>query len=361
MKRIKIIYTGGTIGGKLLEGQQVVSEDLKPKLFMEYLRTKLPDDLMRNIDINMSTPLKKFSEEMIPSDWCLIANAVFEAVMEGASGIVVAHGTDTLSYTSAALSFLVGGLKVPVVLTGSNLPLMDEETDAIRNLTDSIFVACNDMFRGVFLVFSGQVDVPSTIHLGSRVRKMRFEGNCYESINTEPIGRITFRRFGGQAIQLINESLLRRVVNKNEAVPFGLTTDRLSTNISFVRIYPGFDPGLIRWTIIRNNPVAGSILELYNGGTGCTQATSYSLIEPIALAVKRKSPVFVVSQHHGRVDMSTYPSSIELRKAGAHPLQDMITEAAIPKLMWVLGRTNKYEEVVNMMLTDIAGEISDSR
>ncbi|MBE9591995.1 MAG: asparaginase, partial [Proteobacteria bacterium] len=205
-KKIKIIYTGGTITGVKKLNSKNIDNRLEPKVlksepevFMDHLikNKDLHKDfphLEEEIDLSYSVPVNKFSEELTPNDRIRISKDVFKAINEGNDGIIVIHGTDTLTYTSSAISFIVRGIDIPVVLTGSNHPLTFPETDAIRNFSDALFVATDekthDCFKGVFVVFSGQKDELSTIHLGTRVRKVRFSDNCFKSWNCSPIGVI---------------------------------------------------------------------------------------------------------------------------------------------------------------------------
>jgi len=368
-KKILILYTGGTIGGDLtdVETGGVIEAELRKDQFEKEFK-KIAPDLNKEVDWQIrGLGINKFSEHMTPSDWVQIARGIHETIVTskngGVDGIVVAHGTDTLAYTAAAVSFMLPGLEIPVVITGSNYPLMHPKSDAARNLYDAIFVARHESMDGVYVVFSGVPEECSTIHLGTRVRKIAFEGNCFASINTEPIGVIQRKKslLGAStkdSIKFLNEPLFRAAREARERVPFQLL-NRVNGNIAFLAIYPGFYPEKIQ-EAIKSDP-GGIILDLYNSGTSCTKG-EYSLIPAIEEAVRRNIPVFVTSQHIGSVEMDIYGSSVELRKAGAVPLHDMIREAAIPKLMWVRGQIpDKFRmgEVVKMMLQNAAGELSE--
>lgn len=355
--KIRIIYTGGTIGGRE-NSEQTISHDLKTEKFKEIIFNKLSDIVTsEDIQIDVVTArINKFSEEMLPSDWCQIATAINNAVGEGIDGIVIAHGTDTMAYTTSAISYMLQGIKIPIAVTGSNKPISNDDTDAIKNLGDAILFTKISKFKGVFLIFSGTEEEDSVFHLGTRARKIRFLKNCYESINTLPIGVLkrSFWNTSKVKIKLINTDLLNIITELNTSKEYKFNI-KIESKICFFKIYPGFDPAIIE-NAIDQKRVKGILLELYNSGTGCTTQT-YSLLPPINRAKECNIPVYAVSQHLGTVDMESYGSAELLRNAGVVPLKDMITEAAIPKLMWVLGQTQNKEEITKLMLTNLSGEI----
>jgi glutamyl-tRNA(Gln) amidotransferase subunit D len=299
-------------------------------------------------ELSFYTSVRILSENIIPSDWTKIAISVNKAIEEGIDSIVITHGTDTMCYSSAALSFMLQCIKIPVVLTSSNIPLETEGTDTITNLHDAIRVALDKRFKGVFVVFSGIDNQPSDIHLGCRVRKIKFYDNCFESVNVDMIGK-----FKKHTMKILNRQLLDQVIKINDKKNYQLKSN-INSNISFFKVYPGFNPELIDYVIKKETK--GIILELYNSGTGCIK-NRYSLLHSLKNAKSKNIPVFVTSQQGGNVTMDSYSSSTELKKYGAVPLMSMITETAIPKLMWVLGQTSSKKEVIELMLTNICGEM----
>ncbi len=355
--KIRIIYTGGTIGGRE-KSEQVISHDLKKAQFEKAIFDKLSDIVTgKDIQVDVVTAqINKFSEEMFPSDWCQIATAINNAVGEGIDGVVIAHGTDTMAYTASAISYMLQGIKIPIAVTGSNKPIRDDDTDAIKNLGDALLFTKISKFKGVFLIFSGTKEKDSVFHLGTRARKIRFWENCYESVNILPIG-VLGRRFWNTSeakIKLTNTKFLNIITELNTSKEYEFNI-KIDPKICFFKIYPGFDPLIIENTI-KQKMAKGILLELYNSGTGCT-TQAYSLLPSINMAKEYNVPVYAVSQGLGTVDMESYGSAELLREAGVVPLKDMITEAAIPKLMWVLGQTQNRAEITKLMLTNLSGEI----
>lgn len=360
MRKLKVIYTGGTIGGKFDNYGNIIDKDFEGKKFRNLLISKFPE-LKSKVELSTATPINKFSENIIPADWIRIAIAVYEACEEAVDSIVIAHGTDTMSYTSAALSFMLHGLKIPVILTGSNYPLERQNTDAVRNMSDAIKVALDDRFKGVFIVFSGSPHDFSDVHLGCRARKKASSShNYFETVNGSNIGKLKKGFFDIEpSIRILNPKLLNKVTELNESKTFKLRKE-INDKIAFFKIYPGFNPELIE-NIVEKKLVKGIILELYESGTGCIEEGKYSLVKCIEKATSKDYgiPIFATSQHQGKVNMDTYVSSRRLLEAGVTPLGDMITEAAIPKLMWILGQYETKQEVIKQMKENISGEIGD--
>lgn len=362
MKKIRIIYTGGTIGGKANQNG-VIDDDVKSKKFMSLLSQRHPslmsDINFDEIELSTETPIKEFSENMAPSDWAVIGKSVYKASQDNVDAVVIAHGTDTMVYTAASLTYMLQGIKIPVVLTGSNMPIEAPITDASQNMHDAMKVALDDRFRGVYIVFSGIDGEPSDIHLGCRARKVRFAENCFKSINIDKIGCLSKKRFSSYySINIINEKLLNKVALLHSGKEFALH-DSFVDKVLFLKIYPGFNPDYIDQIIDRKD-VKGIILEIYGSGTGCVKG-KYSLTSIVEKANSRNFsiPIFITSQQEGRVVMDTYSSSKELISVGAIPLKDMISEAAIPKLMWALGQANSKNDIINIMLTNYCGELDN--
>jgi glutamyl-tRNA(Gln) amidotransferase subunit D len=351
--RILLVYTGGTIGGRR-EENDTITDDLIPRLFLTKIYSRFPD-LAEEVTIEIITPIKKFSEDFAPMDWIFISRAISDSLeKEIYTGIVIAHGTDTLCYTAAALSFIDFGHKLPICVTGSNFPIADTESDAPRNFSDSIFVARQKNLHGVFVVFSGIPQKGSLIHHGNWVKKVRFNDNCFESINFPTLGKV------GQSLLSKNPTL--ELNRDKERISELYTNKRLpqkvNDKVALLKVHPGFDPDIIVH-MVKNKLTLGIILELYNSGTACTMTSKYSLIPALEYAKGKKIPVFATSQHIGSVRMDTYGTSIDLKNAGVIPLKDMLSETALVKLMLTLGNTKDYDEVVNIMKTSIAGEISE--
>ena len=378
VKNIALITTGGTIGGAFDPSRQAVRATNNGERLLrglqEFSRSK-ECEISEIASISLANVVSLpplLSEEMTPHDWQVIAKEVAQKVNSGVDGVVITHGTDTMAYTSAALSFMLRNLSVPVVFTGSHLPPDHKATDAFSNLYDSVITAVSEL-SGVFVVFDG------FIHRGTKVRKMTFlpledfdsaaeehkydEHNviapklCFISVNTgeSGVGTSPLGSVKGGKIVILDEQVPRRTTFQKVRLD-----PKLDLRVQKLSVYPGFYPSIGIGSLIEGG-IKGIVLELYNSGTACARQDKYlgySLIDSIEEAVKKRGIfVFATSQQIGRVEMSAYDSSRKLAEAGAIPLRDMTTESAVVKLMWVLGHTQKRHEVEDLMLNPIADEL----
>jgi L-asparaginase len=331
--KIAIIYTGGTIGG---EGEIILDKKLDERGFIQLLGDKnlLPEDT----EIIFSSPLNKFSECMLPADWVLIAESVSEIIAR-VDGVIVLHGTDTLTYTAAALAFMFGGVEVPIMVTGANIPLSRPGSDAADNIKDCFSAIKSGEFAGagVCVCFGGYV------HSAVRLRKVSVEGNSFRSFNDESLGEIC------RGCTITTNVLYMHKQREYYAMEKKIGPFAIHPEVSLYKIYPGF-----KASAISNDENDAIILELYNNGTGPTGlGKAYSLEENIREYGK---PVFAVSQHNCPVSMNTYPGSVELKKAGVVGL-NMLAETALVKLMWLMGCGFEGENLEMKMLEDIRGEM----
>jgi L-asparaginase len=336
--RVVIITTGGTISGVHGQGGTVLVSSAKPNWKDSILRRR-PN--LERVCLEFDSCMNVFSENITPSDWAALAERVGEWVRRGCVGLVISHGTDTLPYTSAALSFMLANLPVAVVLTGAVRPLSDSCSDALDNLCDSIIVAAERSMRGVFVVFS------SLVHYGTRVRKMASSGVAFESINNEPVGRVLEDRVELRDDAFFSGSADRAFVidSKHDAA------------IAFFKVHPGFDPTWLTLAIERKKAI---LLELYVDSSACTlEGNAYNLIPALKVAKQRNVPVFATSQQKSVLDLTKYETGLALYDAGVMSLHDMTTEAALAKLMWVVGHVTQPQQIHEIMLKNLANEISE--
>jgi L-asparaginase type I len=362
--RIQIIFTGGTIGADVRH-KDIADSGLRAAPFYRYFSDQFSRDpagqtLLSAIDLpDFVTPVNKFSEDFAPGDWFVIGRAIHRILAEDPpDGVVIAHGTDTLSYTASALTFLLRGTPVPIIVTGSTLPLVHPQTDAVRNLYDALLIACDSRFRGVYVSFSGDPNQTSSVHLGTRTRKNSYPSPRFASLNSDPVARVR-KSFTGRYQVVIDDPLVLNYVTRCNERQRLCEPVQVNDNVVFFQIYPGFPPSQIVTAV--DDGTLGIILDLYNSGTGPTQRGKYSLLEAIQYATKKRVPVFATSQHLGSIEMNVYGSSIELRDAGVIPLRDMQHETAIAKLMWLRGTypdKADFAKIQSLMSADVCGEIT---
>ncbi len=336
MKKVSILGTGGTIASKI----DYKTGAVHPAFTTEELFNALPE-LKEVAEIKTKLLFNILSENMTPKHWKEIAREVEDEISKGADGVVVAHGTDTLAYTSAALSFMLKNLTKPVILVGSQRSSDRPSSDAAENLISATRVACTDMAEVAVVMHASSGDGRCFIHRGTRVRKMHSSRrDAFRSINAKPLGEIVDDKveFHGDYKKAKDGQV---EVDKN-----------LEEKIALVKIHPGMSAETLS-TIIGDNK--GLVLE----GTGLGHVPEY-LFPAIENGIKAGKPVVMTSQTlYGRVDMNVYSTGRKLLSMGVISGGDMLPGVAYVKLMHVMGRTKKMGEIKELMRKDIAGEISE--
>src|ERR1700674_1575800 len=288
-------------------------------------------------------PLRALSENILPSDWLLIADSIRDLVdHDNVAGVLVLHGTDTATYTTAALSFLLADLSVPIVLTGSNLPPDQAGSDAFVNIGDAL-VALSALDAGVYLLFAGEPSLPSYVHLGTCVRKLRASGQAFYSINRDPVGRVS----DGRYMQISKPT--------NQRWGSDFMTRSVEPQVLGIRLYPGLDLDGV-WTMVEQADIRGVILELYASATGPDVRGRCSLPAFVKRCTASRIPVFGCVTEAADDDVNLYESSVAIAKAGAIVVDDILPETAIVKLMWALSGAQSPGDVRRIMEASIAGE-----
>lgn len=327
--KVLLVTTGGTI--TMLRG---ANGALYPCEDAGHLIEKIPElNMLAEIDI---LPLANVdSSNLTPDLWITIGRAIFQR-MKDYDGFVVTHGTDTLCYTAAALSFILQELNKPVIITGAQVPLEEIGSDGRANLINAVRVAISDLAE-VAVVFG------SLIIRGTRAKKMSvFDMQAFISVNDVPLGTIglsikfsDFARFRSR-----KKPMLRAFLNEN---------------VAMLPVYPGLKPEVIDF-LGQNHD--GIVLEGYGAGNIPTGVKS--LIPAITAAVARNVPVVVCTQCIlGSTEMELYQVGRAALDAGAIPAMDMTPETALVKLMWVLGQTNDIATIDSMMQKSFVGELHE--
>jgi glutamyl-tRNA(Gln) amidotransferase subunit D len=280
------------------------------------------------------------SENMTPEHWRRIARECAGELNKGASGVVIAHGTDTLAYTSAALSFMLKNLYKPVVLVGSQRSSDRPSSDSSMNLLSAVKAATSPIGEVVVVMHGSPEDRYCLIHRGTRVRKMHSSRrDAFRSINTLPIGEVN------EGIKYLQTYRERR----DEKVTID---DKLEENVGLVKMHPGFDKDLLRYYV---DNYKGLVIE----GTGLGHVPTYLLPE-LRRGCSEMPIVMTTQTLYGRVDMKVYSTGRELLAMGVIPGGYMLPEVALVKLMYALGHTQELAKVRKIMLTDIAGELAET-
>ncbi|MDD2717136.1 MAG: asparaginase [Candidatus Wallbacteria bacterium] len=325
--KILVILTGGTI---MMERSDKAGP-LEPGSctpLSELLSLFTPD-----FDFHYHSLFNLDSSNMQPEHWQTLARCIFERLADF-DGFLILHGTDTMCYTAAALSFMLEGIRKPVIITGSQLPLRDPGSDGHNNVINSLLLTRKNP-GGVFIVFGSQVI------RGTRAKKVSsFDLQAFTSVNEEPIGVI------GLSIRW------REGIPGKAGKP--KLRDKLDSRVALLKIHPGFSPELFDYCIKSGNK--GIILESY--GVGNVPDNFRSLPPMIRKATKQGTLIVIVSQCMvGITDLTIYEAGKEALEAGAISGYDMTPETALVKLMWTLG--NFPENKVRIIMeTPVRGELT---
>ena len=313
---------------------------VNPAFSAEELYSIIPE-LSDYANINTELISNIASEQMNPEDWKNMAEKVIEKIRDKNQGIVIGHGTDTMAYTSAALSFALVNCPIPVILTGAQRSTDRPSSDASLNMISSVIVASKNQLNGVYLAMHSSIeDNEVSIHCGTRVRKNHTSRrDAFQSIGIEPIAIVN------QGNVTINKKF------NDDKNKFEIKVN-FDENVSLLKFHPGFNPKIIDAIVDSNTK--GIILE----GTGLGHVNS-KCNSAIKRAIDKGMFVGMTSQClNGRIKMTVYSAGRDLLKLGVIPLEDMLPETALVKLMWAYGNY-KDEEIQKIMTTNIAGEFTE--
>ncbi|WP_299776824.1 asparaginase [uncultured Formosa sp.] len=336
---ILLIYTGGTIGMvKDFETGALKAFDFKNLL------DKIPE--LKQLDCGIETfsfPEPIDSSNMNPEYWIEIAK-IIESNYDDFDGFVVLHGSDTMSYTASALSFMLEHLAKPVVFTGSQLPIGDLRTDAKENLITSIHVASlqrynKPVIREVTLYFEYK------LYRANRTTKINAEHfEAFASLNYPDL--VT----SGVHLKVNHDYLFKPNLKKNFKVH-----KVLDVNIALIKLFPGISEGVLQ-SIFNTPGLKGVVLETYGAGNCTTESWFFNILK--AAILKGIHIVNITQCSGGSVLMGQYQTSEQLKKMGVISGKDITSEAAICKLMYLLGQNVSAKVFKTIYETSLRGEMT---
>jgi glutamyl-tRNA(Gln) amidotransferase subunit D len=285
-----------------------------------------------------------YSENFRQQDWTELAKKVAQRIEQGVDGVVIAHGTDTMAYTSAALSFALQNLPVPVIVVGAQRSSDRPSSDAATNLIGAVKAAGEAPFAEVGLAMHETTsDIAIVVHHGVKVRKCHTSRrDTFKSNNGFPIAKIQ-----NQQVTMLPDQYQRRDPKKKLVLK-----PNFSDKVALVKFYPGLDSGIIDYYVEKG--FKGILLE----GSGLGHVSKYCF-DSIKNAIAKGVVVALASQCiWGRVNMNVYDTGRDLLSFGVISCEDMFPETALVKLMWSLGQTSDPKAATALFKTNIAGEYS---
>ena len=337
LPNILLLSTGGTIASKIDYRTGAVT----PVLTAEELNSSVPE-LAKIANIDTKVLFSEYSENIMPEHWLKIAETIKQYTESNYSGIIIAHGTDTMHYTSSYLSFSLAGFTIPIVLVGSQRSSDRASSDAALNLIGAIKFLTKSKTNGVYIAMhQDENDETIACHIGTRVRKNHTsKRGAFQTIGNDP------------AFLIVNNE-----IHKNMKTDFFTVNQfepkiKINEKVALVKYYPGYNPDLLK------NIIDSGYKAIIFEGTGLGHIGK-NMYPVIKIANEKGIFMGMTSQCiDGRVRMTVYESGRDLLNLGIIPLENMIPEIALVKAMWVTGNTEKYDEIKENMLNEIASEFT---
>lgn len=324
-QRVMVLYTGGTIGMQASAGGLAPASGFEARMAAQL--AQLPDLIVPQWRFREMSPLID-SANMTPAYWLRLRDAVLEAVdTDGCDAVLVLHGTDTLAYSAAAMSFQLLGLGAPVVFTGSMLPAGVPDSDAWENVNGALLALGGGLASGVHLYFHGQLLAPT------RCAKVR-------SFGRHPFAALERSR-GGETLDTLPDAL-------------SYQQPKTLAEVATLPLFPGI--GAPQLDAIVDSGIQALVLECFGSGTGPSDNPQF--LASLKRASERGICVVAITQcHEGGVELDIYEAGSRLREAGVLSGGGMTREAALGKLHALLGSGLDAREVRRLVELDLCGEL----
>ena len=345
LSNLSLLSTGGTISSKI----DYRTGGVMPALTAKELNDSIPE-LKKIANIDPEVVLSEYSENIRPDHWKLMAKKIANNVLSGKyDGIILSHGTDTMHYTSAALSFAIENLPIPVVLVGAQRSSDRPSSDASTNLIGACTFATRSKFSGVFVAMHHTIsDDVIACHIGTRVRKNHTSRrDAFHSIDISPFSLVK-----KDQIEMCPQYADLKFHERNKNLENLIVRSNFDDKVMLLKFYPGFDCDIIDYCVEKGNRAI--ILE----GTGLGHINK-ECFQQIKNAVKNGIFVFMTSQCiWGRTSLTVYDTGRDLLEIGVIPLSNSTSETALVKAMWCLGNFED-KDILKVMTTNIANEFTN--
>jgi glutamyl-tRNA(Gln) amidotransferase subunit D len=345
LPKILLLSTGGTIASKIDYRTGGVTSILNAS----DLYSIFPE-ISNYASIYPEFLFNEYSENLHIAHWSLLSERISYAVLhEQFDGIIVSHGTDTIHYTSSAMSFALQNLSIPVVFVGSQRSSDRPSSDAFTNLLGAIKFITKTNYTGVFVcMHHTSSDEIIACYVGTRVRKNHTsKRNAFQSLNYIPFALI-------YDSNIVCNTNLERMKTRNNVTKDLVSKTSFNDAVFLLKFYPGFDPSFLEFFL--NFRYRVIILE--GTGLGHINKNCFPYLKKL---IDSGIVIFMTSQCiYGRVQMTVYDTGRDLLDLGVIPLSDMSSETAIVKAMWALSNSSHTKELVEIMKINLANEISDT-
>ncbi|MCC6062468.1 MAG: Glu-tRNA(Gln) amidotransferase subunit GatD [Desulfurococcales archaeon] len=341
LPKIIVVGTGGTIASKI----EYETGAVKPSTSVDELIEAIPE-VLDIAYIESETLFNILSENMRPEYWEIIAERIYNYMRdETYKGVIVTHGTDTMSFTASAIAFAIQRKNIPIVFVGSQRSSDRPSSDAALNFISAVITAVKAPFaESVIAMHHETSDTKIAVSRGVKTRKMHTSRrDTFRSINSRPLALVDFFK---KDVELIEKEYIPR--SKEEPI----LMNGFDKKVALIYSYPGIDPEILEFFIEKK--YKGIVI----AGTGFGHVPEY-MIPVIRKAIDNNIAVAVTSQTlYGRVNLSVYQTGREMLRAGVIPCEDMLPETAYVKLSWTLYRTDNIESVRKIMLTNYVYEMN---
>jgi len=334
-----ILTTGGTIASLNSEkGLKPGDMDIRQILYEKI------ENILGDYDVTIEHIFNKDSSNIIPVDWYVVEESIRNR-MNDYDGIVILHGTDTMSYSAAMLSYLFIGIDKSIVLTGSQIPIVFEGSDGVDNLNNAIITAADERLSGVFVLFHDKI-----INGTRAYKRSSINNDAYISCNYPYIGVIKDKR-----LCITEEYRQMKEGNSKEYLPYYKKESFDIPKVFLLKMVPGIDAGIIDY--IKKEKYQGLVIEGY--GLGGMPVANTELMKKMEELIRSGIPVVMATQCvYDGVNLDTYEVGVTANKIGIISANDMTSEAVYTKLMWILSKNNQYSDIAKALKTNFCGEIS---
>jgi L-asparaginase len=334
-----VIFTGGTIGSRKTDRSINVDTSTSFELIQMY-ETHAGK---RIVEFDTVQPLNILSENLVPADWTTMIRQLETIDFSLYQGIIITHGTDTLPFTAAALSFACQGFPIPLVLIASNFPINDSRGKGLENFTHAVDFIADQPLSGVFVIFENNRG-EAIVHLGTRLMQSDPYTDEYDSTYSVPFGVMDNKKFTYN-IHELNPALAK--LQNNHAPKLDISAIAFSSEVLYIKPYPGLNYAYYDFSTHKPKAV---LHDLYHSGTASTHTTKTfhaSILDFMAYCKSHNVAIYITPLKNNSGDL--YASSIQFMQAGAIPLENISVESAMVKLMLAYGSFNDTQHILDFM------------